>query len=59
MPQYQIMKITSIDRLGVAALAVGGSFGVGLPVKSNRLVWVRAPLTGRRVSRPMEKASKS
>ena len=36
------MKITSIVRFGVAALAMGASFGVNLPVKANQLVWVRA-----------------
>jgi hypothetical protein len=37
------MKITSIVRFGVAALAMGAFFGVGLPVKADQLVWVRAP----------------
>ena len=36
------MKITSIVRFGVAALAMGAFFGVGLPVKADQLVWVRA-----------------
>jgi hypothetical protein len=36
------MKITSIVRFGVAALAVGAFFGVGLPAKADQLVWVRA-----------------
>ena len=36
------MKITSIVRFGVAALAMGASFGVNLPVKADQLVWVRA-----------------
>jgi hypothetical protein len=36
------MKITSIVRFGVAALAFGAFFGVGLPVKADQLVWVRA-----------------
>jgi hypothetical protein len=36
------MKITSIVRFGVVALAMGASFGVGLPVKADQLVWVRA-----------------
>ena len=36
------MKITSIVRFGVVALAMGAFFGVGLPVKADQLVWVRA-----------------
>ena len=36
------MKITSIVRFGVAALAMGAFFGVGLPVKADQLVWGRA-----------------
>jgi|SRR5271165_3269479 len=36
------MKIKSIVRFGVAALAMGTFFGVGLPVKADQLVWVRA-----------------
>ena len=36
------MKITSIVRFGVAALVMGSSFGIGLPVKADQLVWVRA-----------------
>jgi hypothetical protein len=36
------MKIKSIVRFGVAALAVGAFFGIGLPVKADQLVWVRA-----------------
>jgi hypothetical protein len=36
------MKITTIIRFGVAALAMGAFFGVGLPVKADQLVWVRA-----------------
>jgi hypothetical protein len=36
------MKITSIVRFAVAALVMGASFGVGLPVKADQLVWVRA-----------------
>jgi hypothetical protein len=35
------MKITSIVRFGVTALAMGAFFGVGLPVTANQLVWVR------------------
>jgi hypothetical protein len=35
------MKITSIVRFGVAVLVMV-SFGVGLPVKADQLVWVRA-----------------
>ena len=29
-------------RFGVAALAMGAFFGVGLPVRADQLVWVRA-----------------
>jgi hypothetical protein len=36
------MKITSIVRFGVAALAIGAFSGVGLPVSAGQLVWVRA-----------------
>src|SRR6266513_788437 len=36
------MKITSIVRFGVAALAMGAFSGVGLPVRADQLVWVRA-----------------
>ena len=36
------MKITTIVRFGIAALAVGAFFGVGLPVRADQLVWVRA-----------------
>src|SRR6516162_1818374 len=36
------MKITSIVRFGVAALAMGTFFGVGLPVRADQVVWVRA-----------------
>jgi hypothetical protein len=36
------MKITTIVRFGVAALAMGAFFGNGLPVKADQLVWVRA-----------------
>ena len=36
------MKITSIVRFGVAAFAMGAFFGVGLPVRADQLVWVRA-----------------
>jgi hypothetical protein len=36
------MKITSIVRFGVAALAMGAFSGVGLPVRAGQLVWVRA-----------------
>jgi hypothetical protein len=36
------MKITTIVRFGVAALVMGAFFGVGLPVKADQLVWVRA-----------------
>jgi hypothetical protein len=36
------MKITTIVRLGVGALALGMFFGVSLPVRADQLVWVRA-----------------
>jgi hypothetical protein len=36
------MKITSIVRFGVAALAMGAFSGVRLPVRADQLVWVRA-----------------
>ena len=36
------MKLTTIVRLGVAALVMGALFGGGLPVKADQLVWVRA-----------------
>jgi hypothetical protein len=36
------MKLTTIVRFGVAALAMGAFSGVGLPVKADQLVWVRA-----------------
>src|SRR4029077_3573263 len=36
------MKITTIVRFGVAALAMGAFFGVGLPVRADQLVWGRA-----------------
>ena len=36
------MKITSIVRFGVAALAMGAFFGVGLPVRADQQGWVRA-----------------
>jgi hypothetical protein len=36
------MKITSIVRFGVAALAMGAFFEGVLPVKADQLVWVRA-----------------
>ena len=36
------MKIKTIVRFGVAALAMGAFFGVGLPVRADQLVWVRA-----------------
>jgi len=36
------MKITSIVRFGVVALAMGAFFGVGLPVRAEQLGWVRA-----------------
>ena len=36
------MKITSIVRFGIVALAMGAFFGVGLPVKADQLVWIRA-----------------
>jgi len=40
--KLQVMKITTIVRFGVAALVMGALFGVGLPVKADQLVWVRA-----------------
>ena len=36
------MKITSIVRFGVGALAMGAFFGAGLPAKADQLVWVKA-----------------
>jgi hypothetical protein len=36
------MKITTIVRLGVGALALGTFFEVSLPVRADQLVWVRA-----------------
>jgi hypothetical protein len=36
------MKIKTIVRFGVAALAMGAFFGVGLPVRADQLVWVGA-----------------
>jgi hypothetical protein len=36
------MKIKTIVRIGVAALAMGAFFGVSLPVRAGELVWVRA-----------------
>jgi hypothetical protein len=36
------MKITSIVRFAVTAFAMGAFYGVGLPVKADQLVWVRA-----------------
>jgi hypothetical protein len=36
------MKITTIVRFGVGALALGAFFGVSLPVRADQLVWVRA-----------------
>ena len=35
------MKIRTIVRFGLATLAMGAFFGVGLPVKADQLVWVR------------------
>jgi hypothetical protein len=40
------MKITTIVRFGVAVLVMGALFGVGLPVKADQLVWVRASAVG-------------
>jgi hypothetical protein len=37
------MKSKAIMKWGMAALAMGASFGVNLPVKADQLVWVRAP----------------
>ena len=36
------MKITTIVRFGVGALALGTFFGVSLTVRADQLVWVRA-----------------
>jgi hypothetical protein len=36
------MKIKTIGRIGVAALAMGAFFGVSFPVRAGELVWVRA-----------------
>ena len=36
------MKITSILRFAVVALAMGAFSGVGLPVRADQVVWVRA-----------------
>jgi hypothetical protein len=36
------MKIKTIGRIGVAALAMGAFFGVSFPVRADQLVWVRA-----------------
>src|ERR1700747_2006336 len=36
------MKIETIVRIGVAALAMGAFFGVSFPVRAGELVWVRA-----------------
>jgi hypothetical protein len=36
------MKIKTIVRFGVAALAMGAFFGVAFPVRADQLVWVRA-----------------
>ena len=36
------MKIKTIVRIGVAALAIGAFFGVSFPVRAGELVWVRA-----------------
>ena len=36
------MEITSIVRFGVVALAMGAFSGVGLPVRADQVVWVRA-----------------
>jgi hypothetical protein len=37
-----VMKITSIVRFGVVALAMGAFSGVGLPVRADQVAWVRA-----------------
>lgn len=37
------MKITSKVRFGVAALAMGAVFAIGLPAKADPPGWVRAP----------------
>jgi hypothetical protein len=36
------MKITTIVRFGVVALIMGAFSGIGIPVKADQLVWVRA-----------------
>ena len=36
------MKIASIVTFGIAALAMGAFFGIGLPVRADQLVWGRA-----------------
>jgi hypothetical protein len=35
------MKITTIVRFGIAALAMGAFFGIGLPVRADQGVWYR------------------
>jgi hypothetical protein len=35
------MKITSIVRFGIAALAMEAFFGIGLPVRADQVVWAR------------------
>ena len=36
------MRMKTIIKFGLATLAMGTFFGVGLPVKAGELVWVRA-----------------
>jgi hypothetical protein len=36
------MKIKTIVRFGIAALVMGAFIGVGLPVKADQVVWVKA-----------------
>jgi len=38
-----LMKIASIVRFGVVALAMGALYGLGLPAKADPSGWVRAP----------------
>jgi hypothetical protein len=37
------MLTKTIVKFGIAILAMGSFFGVGLPVNADQLVWVRAP----------------
>jgi hypothetical protein len=38
----QVMQSKTIVKFGIAAIAMGAFFGVGIPVKADQLVWVRA-----------------